>query len=200
MSKGLGLIRNSKKENGFFVFTTEDLKWIDRCIRADFVHSKPDDPQSSMIPVWTCAQDLGTKRNYTINELTTFVVAKLDIPRAVSLLNKLQNIGVMDSTNGIYIVSYLTPILGNSEKNPSMIMIQDLTRLPADYVESWVLLTKEQFNKSDYWNKNLLDYTILTVRTTLARAAPAVELTEKALSSKIIGGIFPISSDAGRVK
>ena len=140
------------------------------------------------------------RASYTINELTTFVVAKLDIPRAVSLLNKLQNIGVMDSTNGIYIVSYLTPILGNSERNPSIIMIQDLTRLPADYVESWVLLTKEQFNKSDYWNKNLLDYTILTVRTTLARAAPAVELTEKALSSKIIGGIFPISSDAGRVK
>ena len=55
--KETGLIPNRETLNGFFVFTLEDLEWIDQCDREGFVHSKPNDTNSPKIPTWCCTRD-----------------------------------------------------------------------------------------------------------------------------------------------
>ena len=90
-----------------------------------------------------------------------------------------------------YIVSYVDPIRKDGVFDVTTIFVQELSKLPPDYMESWVELTKSQFTKAQYWNKGALQYAMLRIRTILAQAGPVVSLTETALASDIIEKIWP---------
>lgn len=118
-------------------------------------------------------------------------MSKFDYQRSYSLLGQLSNAGLLKEMAGIYIVSYISQIRQGSELDYSTVLVQDLSRLPPDYIDSWVELTKTQFGKPQYWDKETLDYQLLRIRTILAQAAPLVTLTESALASDVVKKIWP---------
>jgi hypothetical protein len=187
------ILSDRRKLAGFFVFTAEDLEWIDQCDKKGFVHLKRDDANSPMIPTWTCRDKGGPAKTYDLEDLSQIVLTKYDYQRASLLLNRVMDAHLLTDPNQIYIVSYVNPLQGISLSDTSTVLVQGLSGLPPDYMESWVLIPKAQFTKAEYWNKDQLDYAILRIRTILAQAAPIVSLTETALASDLINKIWPSS-------
>jgi len=85
---------------------------------------------------------------------------------------------------------YLASAVKENSMDPAYVLVQDLSKLPPNYMGSWVELTAQQFTKPDYWDKDTFDYAMLRIRTTLAEIAPSVGLTEKALASELVKRIF----------
>jgi hypothetical protein len=169
--------------NGFFVFTTRDLEWVDQCRRtySDQNSSKdlPELPQ-----YWSCSPG-GKKITLNLDELADRVLPYLDYERASRILNSLRENGAVPDATGLYIVSYLDPLEAHNSIDTGKLLVQDLSRTPPDYVESWVREVARQFAVPEYWNADAFSHTVLWCRTALAVFAPSVTLTEKAIASEI---------------
>jgi hypothetical protein len=161
--------------NGFFVFTLEDLEWVDRCRRSNL---------NDQTQQWDCSPK-GKKKVYTLEELAESVLPRLDYQRARRILNVLRENGAAVNASGVYIVSYFTPLQTHDNVDTGHLLVQDLSLIPPDYVESWVRETAKQFTAPKYWDANTMSRVLLSIRTALAVIAPSVTLTEKAIGSEV---------------
>lgn len=100
------------------------------------------------------------------------LLTKYDYWYALNLLRRVGREG-----DGIYIVSYPTALDVLSLPNPNEVVIQDLSAVPTNLIELWILEFRRQVRQERQWNKLSLRNAILRLRTALPLAAEFVRFS-----------------------
>jgi hypothetical protein len=159
--------------NGFFLPTNEDAEWIDRCDTRPFKSIKESSGEN-LVPVWEC-KEKNKPGEWDLDKLANWLLAKYDYARSAYVLDNLKKQAVISRTDGIWVITSKLPLLKNSSIG-GVVLTQDLSRVPPNYINIWVRLLRSQFASPTDWDTNTLYFKVLWCRQTLPEVARLVEI------------------------
>lgn len=106
-----------------------------------------------------------------------FLVRHYNYVRALLLLRR---IGI--NADGVYLAMYMAPLGGTESVDHKLLLVQDLSLVPDEFVELWIVEFRRQAGVEKYWDKLTLRNAMLRLRTALPLAAELIQVTGEALA------------------
>jgi hypothetical protein len=183
-------VRSAKDQlNVFYMPTIVDAEWIDQCDPAPYAPPDPTIGGSKPKPRWKCTFERQT-REWNVDELAEWVELRYAYPRAAELLQVLHRAFHSEpDLDGIYVASYLTPLMSKvlPQPDPNILLLQRLSRVPPDHLETWVEELRIQFAKPQYWDVSTLRWIMLDIRSRFPGIAEKIDFIGPLLAKESKG-------------